>query len=158
MMALHPGKKGHYKGFKGEASAGERGSSAPAPPWAGTMDSPWEKENVVTKSSFLASEKTNSRWKRPPVCEPWRAQCYTAKHRWQRTRVQPLRMQKGGKDKKPDGKPFSSTADTKSTEAAREEEGAHCSNTRRAPHHKVWHLHENEGILLAGIQRQPKVP
>lgn len=36
----------------------------------------------------------------------------------------------------------------------------HCSNRKRAqaPHHKVWHLHENEGILLAGIQKQPKVP
>lgn len=55
--------------------------------WAGTMDRTWQKEKVLTRSSFYVSEQTDSTWKRPPVSEPWRAQRSTAEHRWQRTRV-----------------------------------------------------------------------
>lgn len=42
-MAFEHGKKGHYKGFKGEALAGERGLLAPAPhsPLSGPGLAPW---------------------------------------------------------------------------------------------------------------------
>lgn len=118
---------------------------------AGTMDSRWQKENVETRRSFnrLHMEKGSCVWAMESPASHSQAQ------------------DMGSATEDGEGRKGQVTwwqiplqhSWHQHTEAAHEEKWAHCSNMRRGEHHvTVWHLHGNEGILPAGIQRQPKVP